>query len=45
MNIRDRFENGGMNQKTYETFIGQLALIEERWPMKIMPNDDRRKKQ
>lgn len=45
MNIRDRFENSGMNQKIYEAFIGQLTVIQERWPVKVMSNDDRGKKQ
>ena len=29
MNIRDRFENGGANQRAYEDILGQLVLVGE----------------
>ena len=34
MNIRDRFENGGTNQRAYEGLLGQPVLAGETWPMK-----------
>jgi len=45
MNIRDRFENGGVNQKMYRDILGQLALIEERWPMKVTSAGAKKEKQ
>ncbi|MGD0022457.1 MAG: hypothetical protein ABSC54_09160 [Smithellaceae bacterium] len=35
MNIRDHFENGGANQRVYEGLLGQLAIVGEKWPMKV----------
>ena len=34
MNIHDRFENGGANQRAYGSLLGQLVLAGEGWPMK-----------
>jgi hypothetical protein len=35
MSIRDRFENEGANQRTYEGLLRQLAIVGEKWPMKV----------